>query len=50
MQVIAEGEETEAQVAFLRDNGCNEIQGYFFSRPVPAGDIGRMIAGLTPVA
>ncbi|WP_156386921.1 MULTISPECIES: EAL domain-containing protein [unclassified Rhizobium] len=43
MQVIAEGVETEAQVAFLRDNGCNEIQGYFFSRPVPAGDIAQLI-------
>ena len=44
MQVIAEGVETEAQVAFLRDNGCNEIQGYFVSRPVPAVDIFRMMS------
>ena len=34
MRVIAEGVETNEQLAFLRDNGCNEIQGYHFSKPV----------------
>lgn len=36
MKVIAEGVETEEQLAFLRGCGCNEIQGYFYSKPMPA--------------
>jgi EAL domain-containing protein (putative c-di-GMP-specific phosphodiesterase class I) len=36
LRVIAEGVETEAQLAFLRDHDCDEMQGYFFSRPLTA--------------
>ncbi|WP_025917195.1 EAL domain-containing protein [Herminiimonas sp. CN] len=35
LDVIAEGVETEDQLAFLWRNGCDQIQGYYFSRPVP---------------
>jgi diguanylate cyclase (GGDEF)-like protein/PAS domain S-box-containing protein len=34
--LIAEGVETEQQVAILRQLGCNEMQGYFFSQPLPS--------------
>ncbi len=34
LRVIAEGVETAEQVAILRDNNCDEIQGYYFSKPV----------------
>jgi len=36
MKTVAEGVETEEQLEFMRINGCDEIQGYYFSPPVPA--------------
>jgi len=48
LRVIAEGVETEAQVAFLRENNCDEMQGYRFSRPIPALDIEKMLTLPTP--
>ncbi len=35
LNVIAEGVETEAQLAFLKRHGCKAYQGYLFSKPVP---------------
>jgi diguanylate cyclase (GGDEF)-like protein/PAS domain S-box-containing protein len=43
MKVIAEGVETEQQRRFLHANGCDEVQGYLFSCPVPAGEIAEML-------
>ncbi|OLN31502.1 bifunctional diguanylate cyclase/phosphodiesterase [Desulfosporosinus metallidurans] len=39
LKVIAEGVETETQWSFLKDKRCDEMQGYFFSKPLPAEDL-----------
>jgi EAL domain-containing protein (putative c-di-GMP-specific phosphodiesterase class I) len=43
LTVMAEGVETEAQVDLLSTMGCDHMQGFFFSRPVPADDISRLL-------
>lgn len=43
LRVIAEGVETEGQQAFFADHHCNEIQGYYFSRPLPADDCAKFL-------
>jgi EAL domain-containing protein (putative c-di-GMP-specific phosphodiesterase class I) len=45
MKVTAEGVETAAQLAWIR-NGCDEAQGYLLSRPVAAADVPRVLAEL----
>ncbi|WP_428825864.1 EAL domain-containing protein [Azonexus sp. IMCC34842] len=44
LKVIAQGVETEGQLALLVANHCDEIQGYFFSHPLPAADIEKILA------
>jgi diguanylate cyclase (GGDEF)-like protein len=43
LKVIAEGVETEEQLSFLRLHHCDEIQGFIFSRPVPAEVFTRLL-------
>lgn len=43
LEVVAEGVETDAQHQFLKDNGCDVMQGYLFSRPVPAKELESML-------
>jgi len=43
LALVAEGVETEAQVEFLRANGCHLGQGYLFSRPIAADDVAAML-------
>lgn len=47
MNVIAEGVETKEQLELLLENGCDEIQGYYYSKPIPAGEIERLYTGST---
>ncbi|TCD22482.1 EAL domain-containing protein [Pseudomonas sp. IC_126] len=44
LKVVAEGVETQAQMDFLKEQGCDEIQGYLISRPVPAGQFAELLA------
>ncbi len=43
LKVVAEGVETPAQLDFLKAVGCDEYQGYHFSRPLPAREFDRIV-------
>ena len=43
LNVVAEGVETQEQMVFLRRNQCNEMQGFFFSRPLPADTFTQLL-------
>ena len=45
MRVVAEGVETREQLAFLQEHSCPEAQGYYFSRPVVATQLARLLGG-----
>ncbi|KQQ39928.1 diguanylate cyclase [Duganella sp. Leaf126] len=42
-EIVAEGVETPEQMRFLRELGCDQLQGYLFSPPVPAADFAAML-------
>jgi diguanylate cyclase (GGDEF)-like protein/PAS domain S-box-containing protein len=42
-EIVAEGVETAEQMAFLRELGCDQLQGYLFSQPVPAAEFAAML-------
>lgn len=48
LRVIAEGVETDDQVAFLRENNCDEMQGYHFSKPIAAQAIEELLRATAP--
>ncbi|MDF1521661.1 MAG: EAL domain-containing protein, partial [Trueperaceae bacterium] len=50
MKVIAEGVETDAQLAFLRSRECDEAQGFHFSRPMPVDQLEAYLDERTPRA
>jgi diguanylate cyclase (GGDEF)-like protein len=43
LQVVAEGVETEAELAFVRESQCDEFQGYLFARPMRAEDLAEWL-------
>ncbi len=45
LTVVAEGVETERQLSFLRQHGCDEMQGYYFSKPLPATAFAALLQG-----
>jgi EAL domain-containing protein (putative c-di-GMP-specific phosphodiesterase class I) len=43
LKVIAEGVENDAQLNFLRKQGCEQVQGYIFSKPLPAAEFAQLL-------
>jgi EAL domain-containing protein (putative c-di-GMP-specific phosphodiesterase class I) len=50
MRVIAEGVETPAQLAYLREQGCDEAQGYLYSRALPVTEVEHILRNGTCLA
>ena len=47
MSIVAEGVETERQAEFLNSQGCSEMQGYYFHKPMPVEDLEAMATNCT---
>ena len=50
LSVVAEGVETREQEDYLRDCGCNRVQGYLYARPQPAAAITALLLSSDPPA
>jgi EAL domain-containing protein (putative c-di-GMP-specific phosphodiesterase class I) len=50
LQVVAKGVETAGQLARLREDGCDEVQGNYFGRPMPARDFLALVMKVPPLA
>jgi EAL domain-containing protein (putative c-di-GMP-specific phosphodiesterase class I) len=46
LKVIAEGVETESQFEFLKNRVCDEVQGYYFYKPMPASEFEKLLASM----
>ncbi|RDH81278.1 MAG: hypothetical protein DIZ80_14325 [endosymbiont of Galathealinum brachiosum] len=44
LQVLAEGVETREQLFYLKEQGCDEVQGFYFSKPLPANEIEKLLS------
>jgi len=45
LSVVAEGVETEEQRRFLVESGCDEMQGFLFSKPLPPAELAERVLG-----
>ncbi|CAA7627036.1 EAL domain-containing protein [Magnetospirillum sp. SS-4] len=43
LEVVAEGAEVKEHISFLRDNGCDTVQGFYYSRPVAAAEFEKLM-------
>ena len=50
LRVVAEGVETQTELAFLQARQCDEAQGFYFSRPVPSEQFAKLLAAGIPLS
>src|SRR4030043_185053 len=50
LTVVAEGVETQEQEAFLREHACDEMQGYYFSKPIAPGQFAELLRKHDPAS
>lgn len=48
LRVLAEGVEREDELELLRERGCDEVQGYYFGRPMSARDVEARLRASSP--